>query len=90
MKVLPKYNSFAQNVARAMKPMKIVLHTTMYCRGHHDRRHAFWAALHDTVESANFEALIQLSPDLHLVELLSGLPSLVLEDAVRVTAYKKS
>jgi len=60
----------------------------MYCRGHHDRRHAFRVALHDTVENANFEALIQLPPDLQLVELLSGLYSLILEDAARVTAYK--
>ena len=92
MKVLAKYFSRQYRTkcrTCSNETNEIVLHTTMYCRGHHDRRHAFWVALHDTVENANFEALIQLPPDLQLVALLSGLPSLVLEDAARVkTAYK--
>ena len=60
----------------------MVFHTTLYCRGHHDRKHAFWAALH----KSEFRSADTTTARPSKCGAVVG--SLVLQDAARVTAYK--
>jgi len=60
----------------SLKTDQLILHVTMFCGTNSESRHKMWKSLLDTVKIENVQLFIKLPPDLQLLQMFAGLPSL--------------
>ena len=72
----------------ALQTDNVALHTILFCSYNEQIRCNLWSRLLENLTLTEFNSFCSNSPEIQMLELLSGLQSLVIPDETRIIVFK--